>query len=145
MYQQVENSQKALKKAEKNLKQRVRERTEEITQSNRELKAEISDRKRVEKTLRESDKTFRALIANISDVIAILDSQGIIRYESPSIKRHFGWSPEELAGTHSCDLVHPMNGNVSSGGWTVCCVPQVRRRPSAAATVQKTKPTAISS
>ncbi len=107
MYQQVENSQKALKMAEKNLKQRVRERTEEITQSNLELKAEISDRKRVEKTLRESDKTFRALIANISDVIVILDAQGIIRYESPSITRHFGWVPKELVGTHSCDLVHP--------------------------------------
>jgi len=107
LYRQVETSEKALKHAEGTLKQRVRERTAQITQSNRDLKAEISDRKRVEKALRESDKTFRALIANISDVIVILDAEGIIRYESPSIKRHFGWSPEELVGTHSCDLVHP--------------------------------------
>jgi PAS domain S-box-containing protein len=107
LYRQAKTSEKALKHAEGNLRRRVRERTAEITQSNQELKAEISDRKRVEKALRESDKTFRALIANISDVIAILDAQGIIRYESPSITRHFGWAPEELVGTHSCDLVHP--------------------------------------
>jgi PAS domain S-box-containing protein len=107
MYQRVETSEKALKKAESTLKRRVRERTAEITQSNRELKAEIDDRKRVEKALRESDETFRALIANISDVIAILDAQGAIRYESPSITRHFGWAPEKLVGSRACDLVHP--------------------------------------
>ena len=107
LYERAEANEKALISAEGNLKRRVRERTAEITHSNRELKAEISDRKRVEKALRESEKKFRALIANISDVIAILDAQGIIRYESPSITRHFGWSPEALVGTHSCDLVHP--------------------------------------
>lgn len=107
MYQRVETSEKELKKAESNLRRRIQERTAEITQSNRELKAEIDDRKRVEKALRESEKTFRALIANISDVIAILDAQGFIRYESPNIERHFGWTPKALVGTHGWDLVHP--------------------------------------
>jgi PAS domain S-box-containing protein len=107
MYERVKTSEQALKRAENNLKQRVRERTAEITQSNRELKAEITDRKRVEKALRGSEQKFRTLIANISDVIVILDAKGIIRYESPSIKRHFGWSPEALVGTHCCDLIHP--------------------------------------
>jgi len=107
LYERAEANEKALISAEGNLKRRVRERTAQITHSNRELKAEISDRKRVEKALRESEKKFRALIANISDVIAILDAKGIIRYESPSITRHFGWSPKALVGTHNCDLVHP--------------------------------------
>jgi PAS domain S-box-containing protein len=107
LYERAEANEKALISAEGNLKRRVQERTAEITHTNRELKAEIIDRKRVEKALRESEKKFRALIANISDVIAILDAQGIVRYESPSITRHFGWSPEALVGTHSCDLVHP--------------------------------------
>lgn len=107
MYQRVETSEKALKKAESDLRRRVRERTAEISQSNRELKAEINDRKRVEEALRESDETFRALIANISDVIMILDAQGLIRYESPSITHHFGWEPQKLLGTHAGDLVHP--------------------------------------
>jgi PAS domain S-box-containing protein len=107
MYRRVETSERALKKAESNLRQRVRERTAEISQSNRELKAEIKDRKRIEKALRESEETFRSLIANISDVIAILDVRGIVRYASPSIARHFGWEPKTLVGTAAGDRLHP--------------------------------------
>ena len=107
LFEVAENSQRVLTKARDELEQRVLERTKEIERSNLELKAEISNRKRVEKALRGSDKKFRALIANISDVIAILDARGIIRYESPSIQRHFGWSPEDLVGTHCCDCVYP--------------------------------------
>ena len=111
MYQRVKTSEKALKWAESNLRQKVRERTAEITRSNRELKAEIKDRKGVEKVLRESDETFRALIANISDVIAVVDARGIIGYASPSITRHFGWVPETLVSTPAGDRVHPDDRN----------------------------------
>jgi PAS domain S-box-containing protein len=107
MYDRAEASERALLKAETNLRRRVRERTAEFTKSNRELMAEISDRKRVEKALRENDEKFRALIANISDVIAILDEKGGVRYGSPSVTRHFGWKPEDLLGTQGWELVHP--------------------------------------
>ena len=102
----VEDSQRALQIAKEDLEKRIADRTADIADSNRELKAEICDRKRVEKALRENEQKFRALIANISDVIAILDAQGAICYESPSIARHFGWPPEALVGTPYCDLVH---------------------------------------
>ena len=102
----VEDNERALQNVKQDLEQRVADRTADIADSNRELKAEISDRKRVEQALRENEQRFRALIANISDVIVILEAQGTIRYESPSITRHFGWSPETLVGTRYCDLVH---------------------------------------
>jgi len=107
LMQTVEDNEQALQKAKENLEQRVTERTAAIARSNQELKVEINDRKRVENALRESDEKFRTLIANISDVIVILDAKGIIRYNSPSIRRHFGWKPEALLGTDSLDLVHP--------------------------------------
>jgi len=107
LMQTVEENEQALQKAKENLEQRVTERTAIIAQSNQELKAEINDRKRVESALRESDEKFRTLIANISDVIAILDAKGIIRYNSPSITHRFGWKPEVLLGTDSLDLIHP--------------------------------------
>jgi len=107
VYRRVETSERALKKAESSLRQRVRERTAEISRSNRELKVEIKDRKRVEKALRESEETFRSLIANISDVIVLLDARGIVRYASPSIARHFGWEPKTLAGTYAGNRLHP--------------------------------------
>ena len=47
------------------------------------------------------------MIANISDVIAIMGSDGIIRYKSPNIEKWFGWQPEDLIGTDGWATVHP--------------------------------------
>ena len=67
----------------------------------------ITDRKRVEETLKESETKHKEMIANISDVIAIMDSSGIIRYKSPNIEKWFGWHPEDLVGTDGWETVHP--------------------------------------
>ena len=48
-----------------------------------------------------------ALIANISEVIAILDAEGVNRYKSPNAERLFGWKPEQLVGHSAFDKVHP--------------------------------------
>ncbi|MCP4726542.1 MAG: PAS domain S-box protein, partial [bacterium] len=45
-------------------------------------------------------------ISNISDVIAILDEQGVVQYKSPNIEQHFGWLPEDLVGTDGWETVH---------------------------------------
>ena len=49
----------------------------------------------------------RAMISNISDVIGILGADGKIKYKSPNITKHFGWSPEELVGKDSLITIHP--------------------------------------
>ena len=43
----------------------------------------------------------------LSDVIAILDTDGTIKYKSPNIEKYFGWKPEELIGKSGFDTVHP--------------------------------------
>ncbi len=96
LFKIVEENEKALQKAKANLEQRVEERTAAIARSNQELKAEIRDRQRIEKALRESEEKFRTLIANSSDVIVILDRNSRIQYSSPNVTRHFGWRPEEM-------------------------------------------------
>jgi two-component system, sensor histidine kinase and response regulator len=63
-------------------------------------------RNRAEWALRASERRFRSLIEHGSDVITILDRDGIIRYESPSIER-LGYTPDELIGTRALDYVHP--------------------------------------
>ncbi len=66
------------------------------------------DRPATEATLEKSrDRVFRALIENASDVITILSAEGIIEYESPSVKRILGFLPEELEGRSAFDFVHP--------------------------------------
>ncbi len=68
---------------------------------------DITERKQAEIALQENEEKQRAMIANIADVIAIVDSDGINRYKSPNIERLFGWKPEELIGTHTLENVHP--------------------------------------
>ncbi len=53
------------------------------------------------------DRRYSKLVANIGDVIVIIDQDGINRYKSPNIEKLFGWRPEEVVGTGALDNVHP--------------------------------------
>jgi diguanylate cyclase (GGDEF)-like protein/PAS domain S-box-containing protein len=68
---------------------------------------DITERKRAEEKLRESEERFRSLIQNASDLITILEEDGTIRYESPAIERVLGYSPEERIGNNTFDYLHP--------------------------------------
>jgi PAS domain S-box-containing protein len=56
--------------------------------------------------LRRSEERFRSLIERGSDIITIVDVEGAIRYESPSIERVLGYAPEALLGKTAADFVH---------------------------------------
>ena len=68
---------------------------------------DISERKRVEQALKESDNKQKTMIANISDVISVIDPSGIIKYKSPNVTKWYGWLPEDLVGTEGWQTVHP--------------------------------------
>ena len=65
------------------------------------------ERKLTETTLEESDRRFRSLIENATDIIVILDETGIFRYCSPSAERVLGYRLEDVAGKSAAELVHP--------------------------------------
>ncbi|MBD3207669.1 PAS domain S-box protein, partial [Candidatus Bathyarchaeota archaeon] len=48
--------------------------------------------------LRESEQRFRNIAEHSFDIIATIDSQGIIKYVSPSIKDILGYDPSEVVG-----------------------------------------------
>ncbi len=56
---------------------------------------------------RQSEERFRTLVQNSSDLIAVVDLDTTIRYQSPSVERVLGYRPEELDGQRLVDLVHP--------------------------------------
>src|SRR5258708_39412595 len=65
---------------------------------------DITDRRRADKALRESEEYFRSLIENASDIITVVGMDGIIRYESPAIERILGYAPDELLGQNVLKL-----------------------------------------
>ena len=52
-----------------------------------------------------SESRFRSLVAHASDLITVLDAEGIVTYQSPSIERLLGYPAHEIAGTRFDRLV----------------------------------------
>ncbi len=77
----------------------------------RRMVAEVSARedqlRQAQDDLIRRERHFRSLIENGSDVITVLDRDGTIRYESPSIRRVLGYDPKDLVGQARFDMVHP--------------------------------------
>jgi len=58
---------------------------------------DITERRKAEETLKESEENFRAFFATIDDLIIICGSDGRIIYTNPAVSRKLGFEPSELA------------------------------------------------
>jgi diguanylate cyclase (GGDEF)-like protein/PAS domain S-box-containing protein len=56
---------------------------------------------------RRSETRFRSLVAHSSDLITVLDAQGTVTYQSPSITRVLGYRVDEVEGTEFVRLLAP--------------------------------------
>ncbi len=107
LYSDLKKTEMSLQRAHDELERRVLGRTEELTRTNQELHEEIVNRKHAEEALQRSEEKFRELIEQINDVVYELDTQGIIKYASPSVKRLFGYPLEEAIGRPISDVLDP--------------------------------------
>lgn len=69
--------------------------------------SEAIARHRAEQDLRRREAHFRSLIEHSHDLVSILDAEGKVLYQSPSVERILGYSAGELMGANSFDNVHP--------------------------------------
>ncbi|MBD1867243.1 PAS domain S-box protein [Cyanobacteria bacterium FACHB-471] len=68
---------------------------------------DITDRKRTEEALRQSELKFRSTVENVNDIIKILTPDGILSYVSPNWDKFLGHQSSEIIGTHFAPSIHP--------------------------------------
>ena len=61
---------------------------------------------RLYRALAGSEATMRVITDAISDMVAVVDRTGILRYASPSFERMLSLRPDALVGRHIADFVH---------------------------------------
>lgn len=84
----------------------------------RELNANEEMATKKERLLIERKGLFYSLIQNSSDIITVVGTDGVIRYESPSIERLLGYTPDELIGRNAFTLVHPEDLQMVTNAFT---------------------------
>jgi PAS domain S-box-containing protein len=99
-------AEEALQKARNELERRVIERTAELAKATEQLQGELTERKRAENALRESEEKYSTLVENSLTGIYI-DQDGKIAFANRKFAEIYGYSREELAGMESWRLVYP--------------------------------------
>ena len=67
----------------------------------------VTERTKIEKQLRESEKNYRELISNLTDVVVELDAEWKFLYASPQAFELLGYQPSEMVGKSSIEFIHP--------------------------------------
>jgi PAS domain S-box-containing protein len=99
-------AEEALRKAYDELEQRVQARTGELARTTEKLKSELSERKRAQEALRESEEKY-STVAESSLTGIYIDQNGKILFANKTFAEIYGYSRQELVGMESWKLVHP--------------------------------------
>jgi PAS domain S-box-containing protein len=95
---------RALQDAHATLERRIRERTEDLINANKDLQMEIMERRAAEISLGQSEIRFRTLIETIPYGIQEIDAEGVILFANPAHAVIYGFAPDELVGKAIFDL-----------------------------------------
>ena len=69
--------------------------------------ANLLSRQRAHAALEESRHRHEAMLRNVSDVLVVLDTNGIVQYVNPAIERKLGHAAADVVGRFFLDLVLP--------------------------------------
>ena len=75
---------------------------------------DISERKRSEKAIKESEELFRSIMELSPDIISIIREDGTLKYNSPSAFQIHGYEENEMLNKNTFNLIHPDDQEVVS-------------------------------
>jgi PAS domain S-box-containing protein len=70
------------------------------------IRADITERKRMEETLRDSEQRLRAILETAVEGIITMDDGGLVESINPSACRMFGYAQEDIVGQNVGVLMH---------------------------------------
>jgi two-component system sporulation sensor kinase A len=71
------------------------------------LARDVTEQTAAADALARSEALFRALVANASEALVLMNPDGRVAFASSSITNVIGFAPEERVGSHSSTLLHP--------------------------------------
>ena len=71
------------------------------------LSKEVTKRLAAETALQESERRFRSMIENGLENISLVDADGVLLWESPTIVQTLGYRENEFLGRSTFELIHP--------------------------------------
>ena len=99
-------AEEALRRAHDELEARVEERTATLTVANRQLEAQMIERRQAEAALQESHARFRGILDIAHEGIISIDAKERILIFNQGAARIFGYAPDEVLG-QSMDILLP--------------------------------------
>ncbi|TCI31115.1 PAS domain S-box protein [Exiguobacterium sp. SL-10] len=68
---------------------------------------DMTEKREMERALRQSETQYRLITENMSDLVCILERNGRVRYASPSHQSVLGYAPTFYEGKNTLDFIHP--------------------------------------
>lgn len=90
---------------------------------------DVTDQRRAEEALRQSEARYRFFADQATDIIACFGPDTRFTYLSPAVERILGYQPDELIGRSTRDIMHPDDYKASLQAYTAHLAGEKRAEP----------------
>jgi PAS domain S-box-containing protein len=68
---------------------------------------DVTADRETQEQLRRNEERLTTLAANSTDVLIVLDAEGVVQWVGGSVQRLFGYAPDDVLGRPGSDFIHP--------------------------------------